>query len=54
MVALTATAAGEYRDLLAEVNRMAQYDLVALWRHFSDRSRDEFFAALRDLSLIHI
>ena len=45
---LTAAQAGEYRQILTEVNRMAQYDLVALWRHFSDRSRDEFFAALRD------
>ena len=44
----TVSQTSEYRQLLAEINRMAQYDLVALWRYFSDRSRDEFFAALRD------
>lgn len=45
---LTAGQTNEYRQLLAEINRMAQYDLVALWRYFSDRSKDEFFAAMRD------
>lgn len=44
---LTAAAATDYRLILTEINRMAQYDLVALWRHFSDRSKDEFFAAVR-------
>lgn len=45
---VTTAQVGEYRQILTEVNRLAQYDLVALWRYFSDRSRDEFFAALRD------
>lgn len=45
---LTVDQTSDYRAILAEVNRLAQYDLVALWRYFSDRSRDEFFAALRD------
>lgn len=44
----TVAQTSEYRQLLAEINRMAQYDLVALWRYFSDRSKDEFFAAMRD------
>lgn len=47
-MALNGAQTTEYREILTEVNRMAQYDLVALWRYFSDRSRDEFFAALRD------
>lgn len=44
---LTIARAVEYREILTEVNRLAQYDLVSLWRHFSDQSKDEFFAAMR-------
>lgn len=45
---LTLDQATEYRGILTEINRLAQRDLVALWQHFSDRSKDEFFAAMRD------
>lgn len=45
-MALTVAEATEYRLLLTEINRMAQRDLVSLWRLFSDRSRNEFFASL--------
>lgn len=45
---LTVDSATEYRGILTEINRLAQRDLVALWRHFSDRSKEEFFVAMRE------
>lgn len=37
----------EYRALLGEVNRMAQADLVALWRSLEGVDKDALFASLR-------
>ena len=45
---VTAARANEYRALLGEANRMAQEDLVALWRRLEHLDPDALYAALRD------
>lgn len=37
----------EYRGLLGEVNRLAQEDLVALWRSLESADRDQLWESLR-------
>lgn len=45
---VTAARANEYRALLGEANRMAQEDLVALWRRLEHLDSESLYAALRD------
>ena len=45
---VTAARANEYRALLGEASRMAQEDLVALWRRLEYLDPDALYAALRD------
>lgn len=44
---VTAAKVNEYRALLGEANRMAQEDLIALWRRLEHLDRDSLVAALR-------
>lgn len=45
---VTAARANEYRALLGEASRMAQEDLVALWRRLEHLDPQSLYAALRD------
>ena len=45
---VTAARANEYRALLGEANRMAQEDLVALWRRLEHLDPQSLHMALRD------
>ena len=45
---VTAARANEYRTLLGEASRMAQEDLVALWRRLEHLDPQSLYAALRD------
>ena len=45
---VTAAQANEYRALLGEASRMAQEDLVALWRRLEHLDPQSLYAALRD------
>lgn len=45
---VTAARAEEYRALLGEASRMAQEDLVALWRRLEHLDPQSLYAALRD------
>lgn len=47
MVALDSFALEEYRGLLGEINRLAQEDLVALWRSLEHLDRDQLWSSLR-------
>lgn len=44
---VSATDLADYRGLLAEVNRLAQEDLIALWRQFEHLDPDGLWEALR-------
>lgn len=46
-MALSPAQLEEYRGLLTEVNRLAQEDLVALWRSLERLDRDRLWEALR-------
>lgn len=46
-MALSPAALEDYRALLGEVNRLAQEDLVRLWRSLEHLDKDQLWAALR-------
>lgn len=46
-MALSPAALEDYRELLGEVNRLAQEDLVRLWRSLEHLDRDRLWAALQ-------
>lgn len=46
-MAVSATDAADYRALLGEVNRLAQEDLVSLWRALEHLDKEQLWASLK-------